>query len=326
MKRREFIALVGGAASAPLTLWPLASRAQQRSTKFPRIGIIDDSPICDHFRHGLRELGYIEGQNIAFEYRSAQGQPERLAAVAIDLAGLPVDVIAASGTAAARAAQQATTTTPIVMIAIGDPVRAGLVPSLARPGGNTTGNTILGTEMSAKRLQLLKEMIPRLSRVAFLWNPNNASHVAYLEEWRALAPRLGVELVFVDVGSPDRFEGAFAAMMRERPDALSLTADPFHLAHIGWIIDFAAKNRLPAMYIVKDNVAAGGLLSYGPSLPDLYRRAAGYVHKILQGTKPADLPVEQPVKFELVVNLKSAKALGLEIPPNLLALADEVVE
>jgi putative ABC transport system substrate-binding protein len=322
MKRREFIALIAGAVAA----WPLAARAQQRPAKIPRIGIIDDAPIWDHFRKGLRDLGHIDGQNIAFEYRSAQGQPDRLAAAAGELAALPVDVIAANGSAAARAAQQATATIPIVMIAIGDPVRAGFVPSLARPGGNITGNTILGTEMSAKRLQLLKEMIPRLARVAFLWNSNNASHLGYLEEWRAVAPKLGLDLLFVDVHSPDQFEGAFAAMMRQRPDALSLTADPFHLAHLGWIIDFAANNRLPAMYIVKDNVAAGGLMSYGPSLPDLFRRAAGYVHKILQGTKPADLPVEQPVTFELAINLKTAKALHLEIPDKLLALADQVIE
>ena len=178
--RREFIALMGAAAMA----CPLAARAQQRPAKIARIGIIDDTPSWDHFREGLRDLGYVAGQNIAFEYRSADGQPERLAAVARDLAALPVDVIAVSGTAAARAAQQATTTIPIVMIAIGDPVRAGLVPSLARPGANTTGNTILGTEMSAKRLQLLKELVPGLRRVAFLWNPNNGSHLGYLEEWR----------------------------------------------------------------------------------------------------------------------------------------------
>jgi putative ABC transport system substrate-binding protein len=320
--RREFIALMGAAAMA----CPLAARAQQRPAKIARIGIIDDTPSWDHFREGLRDLGYVAGQNIAFEYRSADGQPERLAAVARDLAALPVDVIAVSGTAAARAAQQATTTIPIVMIAIGDPVRAGLVPSLARPGANTTGNTILGTEMSAKRLQLLKELVPGLRRVAFLWNPNNGSHLGYLEEWRGLAPKLGLDLLFVDVGSPDQFESKFAAMMREQPGALSVTADPFHMSHVGWMVDFAAKRRLPAMYILKDNVAAGGLMSYGPSIADLYRRAAGYAHKILQGTKPAELPVEQPVKFELAVNLKTAKALGLEVPANLLAIADEVVE
>jgi putative ABC transport system substrate-binding protein len=322
VRRRDLIALTGAAAAA----WPLAARAQQRSAKIARIGIIDDSPVWERFRGGLRDLGYVEGQNIAFEYRSAHGEPGRLAAAARELAALPVDVIAASGSAAARAAQQATTTVPVVMIAIGDPVRAGLVPSLARPGGNVTGNTILGTEMSAKRLQLLKEIAPALSRVAFLWNRSNGSHLAYLEEWRTLAPRLGVDLVFVEVHSADQLEASFAEMLRERADALSITADPLHLSQIGWIIDFTAKHRLPTMYTVKDNVTAGGLMSYGPSLADLYRRAAGYVHKILQGTKPAELPVEQPVKFELVVNLKTAKALGLEIPANLLAIADEVVE
>jgi ABC-type uncharacterized transport system substrate-binding protein len=322
MRRREFIALTVGSAAG----WPFAARAQQRPAKIVRIGIIDDTPIWDHFRQGLRDLGHVEGRDIAIEYRSAQGQAERLAAVANELAALTVDIIVVSGSAAARAAQQATTTIPVVMIAIGDPVRAGLVSSLARPGGNVTGNTILGTEMSAKRLQLLKEIAPGASRVAFLWNRNNTSHLAYLEEWRALAPRLSVELVFVELHSVDQLEPTFAGMMRERADALSITADPFHLSQIAWIIDFAAKHRLPTMYTVKDNVASGGLMSYGPSLADLYRRAAGYVHKILQGTKPADLPVEQPVKFELVVNLKTAKALGLEIPANLLAIADEVVE
>jgi putative ABC transport system substrate-binding protein len=237
-----------------------------------------------------------------------------------------VDVIVTSGSAATHAAQQATTTIPIVMIAIGDPVRAGFVRSLARPGGNVTGNTILGTEMAAKRVQLLKEFVPGVSRVAFLWNPNNASHLAYLEEWRSVAPKLGVEPLLVELSRSDQLETAFAVMMRERPDALSVTADPFHLSQIGWIVDFVAQNRLPAIYVVKENVAAGGLMSYGPSLPDLYRRAAGYVHKILQGTKPADLPVEQPVIFELAVNLKTANALGLTAAPTLLATADEVIE
>jgi putative ABC transport system substrate-binding protein len=212
------------------------------------------------------------------------------------------------------------------MIAIGDPIRAGLVPNLARPGANTTGNTILGTEMSAKRLQVFKELIPQLSRAAFLWNSNNGSHQAYLDEWRALAPKLGLHLIFVDVHSANQFESAFADMMQERPDALSVTADPFHMTHVGWIIDFAAKHGLPAMYVVRDNVEAGGLISYGPSITDLYRRAAGYVHKILEGTKPSELPVEQPVKFELVINLKTAKALGLTAPDKLIALADEVIE
>ena len=322
MRRREFITLLGVAAA----VWPHVARAQ-RAPKMPRIGIIDDAPIWDHFRQGLRDLGYIDGQNIAIEYRSTEGRPDdRLATVANDLARLPLDVIVTSGTAASRAAQQATTTIPIVIIAIGDPVRAGLVASLARPGGNITGNTILGTEMSAKRLQLIKEIIPRVSRVAFLWNPSNASHLAYLEEWRAVAPALDVKLLFVEVQNSGQFDSAFAAMMQARPDAFIMTADPFHLSHIGWIIDFLVKNRLPAMHVVKENVIAGGLMSYGPSLPDLYRRSAEYVHKILQGTKPADLPVEQPTKFELVFNLKTAKAIGLTIPESFLLRADEVIE
>jgi len=321
LKRRNFIALLGGAAA-----WPLGVRTAQGTPKLPVIGIIDDTPMWDHFRQGLHELGYTEGRNIKLEYRAAGGQPERLVAVARELVSLPVDVVATSGTVATSAAQQATTTVPIIMIAIGDPVRAGLVPSLARPGGNITGNTILGAEMSAKRVQLLKEFIPSISRVAFLWNANNNSHLGYLDEWRAAAPTLGIEPLFVEISHSEQFESAFATMMHQRPDALTVTADPFHLSHSGWIIDFASKNRLPTMYVLKENVAAGGLMSYGASLADLYRRAAGYVHKILQGSNPAELPVEQPVKFELAINLNAAKALGLTVPPTLLAVADEVIE
>jgi putative ABC transport system substrate-binding protein len=321
MKRREFIGLIGSATVA----WPLVARAQQPA-KVARIGIIDDAPIWDNFRRGLHELGYVEGRDIVFVYRTAQGQPDRLAAVAKELVDLSVDIMVTSGSAATRAAKQTTTTIPIVMIAVGDPVRAGFVQGLARPGGNVTGNTILGTEMAAKRVQLLKEFIPGVSRLAFLWNPDNASHLAYLDEWRAVAPKLGVEPLFVELRSSDQLETVFANMMLERPDALTITADPFHLSQIGWIIDFVAKNRLPTMYLVKENVDAGGLMSYGPSLPDLFRRAAEYVHKILQGTKPADLPVEQPVIFEMAINVKTARALGLSVPPALLSTADEVIE
>ena len=322
LRRRDFIKVIGGGAVA----WPLVASAQQRLTKVPRIGIIDNAPIWDHFRQGLSELGYVEGRDVVIEYRSGQGQPDQLAAAVSQVASLPVDIIVTSGSAATQAAKQVTTTIPIVMIAIGDPVRAGLVRSLAQPGGNITGNTLLGSEMAAKRVQLLKEFIPRVSRVAFLWNPNNPSHLAYLDEWRAVAPTMGVEPLFVELARPDQLEPAFADMMRKRPDALSMTADPFHLAHVGWIIDFVATNQLPTMYVSKDNAVAGGLVSYGASLTDLYRRAAEYVHKILQGTKAANLPVEQPVKFELTINLKTAKALGLAVPPTLLATADEVIE
>lgn len=319
--RRQFISAFGAAVA-----WPFVARAQSGRQKIPKIGVIDDAPIWDHFRQGLRDLGYIDGQSIAMEYRSANGQADQLAAAASDLARLPVDVIVTNGSAASHAARQATKSIPLVMIAVGDPVRAGLVESLARPGGNATGNTILGTEMTAKRVQLLKEIIPGAMRVAFLWNPNNLSHLAYLDEWRAVAPVLGINLLLVEVRSSDQFDSAFSAMMQQHPDAFSMTADPFHVSHSGWIIDFMAKNRLPAMYLLKENVSAGGLMSYGPSLPDLFRRAAEYVHKILKGTKPADLPVEQPTIFELAINLKTAKALALTVPATLLATADAVIE
>jgi putative ABC transport system substrate-binding protein len=321
IRRREFVFLLGGAAAA----WPLAARAQQ-SAKIPRIGIIDDSPIWNAFRHGLRDLGYLEGQNIAFEYRYAGGLPDRLAWVAVELVHRPVDLIATFGTPPTLAAKQATTTIPIVMMGVGDPVGSGLVSSLARPGGNITGNTILGPEVAGKRLQLLKEVIPSLSRVAFLWNPDNASHPAQLAELRVAVEALGIKLLPVPVRSSDELDNAFSAMMRERPDAFLMTNDPFHQLSIGRIIDFLANNRLAGMFVTREVAVAGGLLSYGASLPDLFRRGAVYVHKILQGTKPADLPIEQPVKFELVVNLKTAKAMELSIPESFLLRADEAIE
>jgi putative tryptophan/tyrosine transport system substrate-binding protein len=324
MRRREFITLVGGTAVSFVSL-PRSARAQQ-STKIPRIGIIDDSPIWNAFRHGLRDLGYLEGQNIAFEYRYAGGLPDRLAWVAVELVHRPVDLIATFGTPPTLAAKQATTTIPIVMMGVGDPVGAGLVSTLAWPGGNITGNTILSPEVAGKRLQLLKEVIPSLSRVVILWNPDNASHPAQLAELRVAAETLGINLLPVAVRSPGEFDSAFAAMVRDRPDAFLMTNDPFHQLSIGRIIDFLANNRLPGIFVTREVAVAGGFLSYGASLPDLFRRGASYAHKILQGTKPADLPVEQPVKFELVVNLKTAKAIGLSIPESFLLRVDEVIE
>jgi putative ABC transport system substrate-binding protein len=322
VKRREFITLLGGAAALPV-----AARAQQSVSKMPRLGIIDPGALWgDHFRQALRDLGYVEGRNIAIEYRSTEETTDRLAAIATELAQLPVDVIVTFGSPATQAAKQATTTIPIVMIGIGDPIRAGFVASLAHPGGNITGNSVLGAEVAAKRLQLLKLAVPTTSRVAILWNPDNPSHTAYLDEWKAAAPALGVEVLFVAVRSSDEFDSAFTAMMRERPDAFTMTGDLLHQLHIGWIIDFLAKNRLPGMYLLRENVVAGGLMSYGASFPDLSRGAAGYVHKILQGTRPAVLPVQQPTKFDLTVNLKTAKALGLTIPESFLLLAAEVIE
>jgi putative ABC transport system substrate-binding protein len=301
-------------------------RARSSRRGPPRIGIIDDSPVWNAFRHGLRDLGYLEGQNIAFEYRYAGGLPNRLALVAVELVHRPVDLIATFGTPPTIAAKRATTTIPIVMIGVGDPVGAGLVSSFNRPGGNITGNTILGPEVAGKRLQLLKEVIPSLSRVAFLWNPDNASHPAQLAELRVAVETLGIKLLPVAVLSPDEFDRAFAEMVRERADAFLMTNDPFHQLSIGRIIDFLANNRLPRMFLTREIVAAGGLMSYGASVPDLFRRGAVYVHKILQGTKPADLPVEQPVKFDLVVNLKTAKAIGLSIPESFLLRAGEVID
>jgi putative tryptophan/tyrosine transport system substrate-binding protein len=325
MRRREFITLVGSTAVVSLVSWPRSGRAQP-STEIPRIGIIDDSPIWNAFRHGLRDLGYLEGQNIAFEYRYAGGLPDRLAWVAVELVHRPVDLIATFGTPPTLAAKQATTTIPIVMMGVGDPVGAGLVSTLAWPGGNITGNTILSPEVAGKRLQLLKEVIPSLSRVAILWNPDNASHPAQLAELRVAAETLGINLLPVAVRSPGEFDSAFAAMVRDRPDAFLMTNDPFHQLSIGRIIDFLANNRLPGIFVTREVAVAGGFLSYGASLPDLFRRGASYAHKILQGTKPADLPVEQPVKFELVVNLKTAKAIGLSIPESFLLRVDEVIE
>jgi putative ABC transport system substrate-binding protein len=312
---------LGGAAVA----WPLAARAQQPA-RLPRIGIIDDAPMWQAFRQALRELGYIEGQNIAYEYRYGEGEPDRLATAAAELVRRPVDVIATFGTPPTHAAKEATATIPIVMIGIGDPVRAGIVASLARPGGNITGNTVLSPDLGAKRLQIVREAIATATRVAYLANPDNASSVATLAEMKIAAAAAGMVLIPVQVGSVADFDPAFAAMMRERPDALLVSNDPVHQLHVNRIIEFLAKNRLPGMFQSKENVVAGGFLAYGASLPHLFRRAAGYVHRILQGTKPADLPVELPTKFDLAVNLKTAKTLGLDLPPMLLARADEVIE
>ena len=302
---------------------PLA--AAPRPTKLPRIGIIEDSPYWGAFRQGLRDLGYVEGQNIVIEERRAEGQLKRLPTLAVELVRLEVDVIVTAGTPGTLAAKQATTTIPIVMAISGDPVRVGLVASLARPGGNVTGLSLLGAELAAKRLQLLKEVIPTLSRVTVLSNPANLGVVPHIEELEAGARVLGVALQSEAVRSPHEFESAFAAIMKERPDALLLTADSLHQLHVGGILDFAARSRLPVISNVKENVIAGALMSYGTSIPELFRHAATFVDKILKGAKPADLPVEQPTKVELVINLKTAQALGLTIPPFLLFQADEVI-
>ena len=320
MNRREFITLIGGAAA-----WPLAARAQQPA-RVPRIGIVDDAPMWHSFRQALREFGYVEGQSINYEYRYSEGVPDRLAAVVGELVRRPVDLIAAYGTPPTEAAKTATTTIPIVMIGVGDPVRVGLVASLARPGGNITGNTVLSPDLGAKRLQLLREAIPTVARVAYLTNPNNSGTLEVLAEMKRAAAAARMALIGVELGSTSDFDAALAVMLRERTEVLLVSNDPLHQLHVGRIIDFLAKNRIAGMFQSKENVAAGGLMGYGASLPDLFRRAATYVHRILQGAKPADLPVELPSKFDLAINLKTARALGLDLPPMLIARADEVIE
>jgi putative ABC transport system substrate-binding protein len=237
-----------------------------------------------------------------------------------------VDLIATYGTQATHAAKEATATIPIVMIGVGDPVQAGLVESIGRPGGNLTGNTVLSLDLGPKRLQILGEVIATVRRVVYLANPDNASNMAALAETKIAASEAGSVLIPVEVRAVGDFDPAFAAITRERPDAVLVSNDLFHQLHIGRIIEFLAKNRLPGMFQSKESVAAGGFIAYGPSLPDLFRRAAGYVHRILQGTQPADLPVELPTKFDLAVNLRTAKALGLELSPRFIARADEVIE
>jgi putative ABC transport system substrate-binding protein len=320
MNRRAFITLLGGAAAA----WPLAAHAQQ-SKRVRRIGIINYTSMWEPLREVLGKLGYAEGQNIAFEYRSAVGTPE-LSTAAAELVSIPVDVIVTYGTPPTVAAKEATSTIPIVMVATGDPLQSGLVSSLARPDGNVTGNTILGPEVIAKRVEIFKEAVPSLLRVALLWNPENVSNSHNFAELQAAVPRMGLSLISVPVGNVKEFDSAFAAMMRERPDGMVITADALHQFHLARIINFLKESRLPGMFQVRENVVAGGLMSYGASLPDLFRRGASYVHRILQGAKPSDLPVEQPTKFDLVINLKTANALKIEISPLLLARADEVIE
>ena len=315
-----------------LLVAPLAADAEQPGKVF-RIGILANVPLTDPegarlwgaFIQGLRELGYVEGQNITIEWRVSEGKYERLPDLAAELVRLKVDVIVAPAAQNPLAAKQATRTIPIVMTGTGDPVGSGLVASLARPGGNVTGLSTLTPEIVGKQLELLKEIVPRVSRVAVLWNPTNPSHPLLLGEAKVAARSLGVQLQIPEARGPDEFEGAFAAMTRERAGALLVLTDGMFLLHQRRIMDLVATSRLPAMYGLRRQVDAGGLMAYGPSLRDSFRRAATYVDKILKGTKPGDLPVEQPTKFELVINLKTAKALGLTIPQSILIRADEVI-
>jgi putative ABC transport system substrate-binding protein len=314
-------------------LAPPAAEAQ-RTGSAVRIGYLGGSypqtvsHLLDAFRQGLRELGWVEGQNVLIEYRYAEGNLDRLPALAGELVRLKVDVILAAVETAAIAAKQATTTIPIVMATGGtDPVRSGLVASLGRPGGNVTGlAAFAGPEISGKQLQLLKEVMPTAGRVAVLWNSSNPATVPHWRETERAAGALGVTLLSLDVRGPRDYEGAFSAMTTWRAAAVLALADAVTFTYRNQTVGLAAKSRLPGMYAFREFVAAGGLMSYGASVSDMFRRAATYVDKILKGAKPADLPVERPTKFELVINMKTAKALGLTIPPSVLLQADQVIE
>ena len=330
MDRRRFLL----ASLAGALVGPLAAGAQQAG-KVYRIGILGNVPLTDPeganlwgaFIQGLRELGYVEGQNITIEHRSSEGKYERLQALAADLVRVKVDLIVVPTGQNAVAAQRTTRTIPIVAASLGgDPVRTGLIASFARPGGNITGLSFAGPELAGKQIELLKNIVPSAARVAVLVNPTNGSHSAWLREANAATRSLRVRLQALEARTRDQFDGAFAAMTKESAGALLVLPDGMFLLHRAKIADLAAKHRVPAMYGLREHVQAGGLAFYGTSLRDSFRRAATYVDKILKGANPGDLPIEQPTKFELVINLKTAKALGLAIPPSLLARADQVIE
>jgi ABC-type uncharacterized transport system substrate-binding protein len=327
ISRRAFL----GTLACGLLAAPRAAGAQQAG-KVYRIGYLSGGSstltnLVDALRQGLRELGWVEGQNIVIEYRFAEGRLDRLPDLAAELVRLKVDVIVAAPSPPAAAAKKATATIPIVMIGAGDPVGQGLIASLARPGGNITGLAyFVGQEIFGKQLALLKEAVPKVRRVAVLWNPAVPTLAPAIGEVKVAARSLGLQLQLLEARGPNDFDGAFAAMTRERARALLVITDSMFSTHRARLADLAAKSRMPSAYTNRQPVDAGGLMSYGPSFPDLWRRAAGYVDKILKGAKPADLPVEQPTKFDLVINLKTAKALGLTIPPSLLGRADEVIQ
>jgi putative ABC transport system substrate-binding protein len=301
----------------------------QQAKKVPQIGFLTTGSgsglNTEAFRLGLRELGYVEGKNIIIEYRRAEGRLERLPELAEELVRLKVDLIVAPQTPAALAAKKATQTTPIIIVAAAEPVGSGLVATLARPGGNVTGlSLVAGFEISGKQLELLKEALPKLTHVAALANPANKPTAGFLKEAELAARSLGVQLHVFEARDPNELDGAFSAIKKEHPGALFVIAAPF-IGTNSRIVSFATSSRLPAIYPYRESVDAGGLMSYGPNQPDLYHRGATYVDKILKGAKPAELPVEQPTKFEFIINLKAAKQIGLTIPPSVLYRADKVI-
>lgn len=326
MRRREFVTLLFSAA----VVLPGIALAQKPAGKMYRLGILQPGappdPLVDALQERLKELGYSEGHNIAYVYRWAEGKLNRLTELAKELVDLKVDVITAFSTPAAIAAQKATQTIPVVFGGVGDPVGSGVVPSLSRPGGNITGISILATELSAKRLELLEEIVPGASPVAMFWNDTNPGMVLRAHEAQNAADKLSLNLQSIGVHDLISFDTAFARIESGRFNALLILVDPFTREHRQRIVDFAAQRRLPAIYESREFVDAGGLISYGPSLPALQRRAADYVSMIFRGSNPADLPVEQPTKFEMVIGMKAAKALGLTLPQSVVMRADQLIE
>ncbi len=314
-----------------LTVCGARAEAQQKG-KVPRVGFLGNSTaaleanLIGPFREGLHDLGYVEGKNIVIEWRWAEGKYERFPALIAELIASKVELIVTAGTPATIALKQATTTLPLVMIAVGDPVGSGLIASLAHPGGNLTGLTSISPELDGKRLELLREVVPKISHVAVLWNPTSPLQVAGEKETQAAAHAMKIKVLSLGVQAEEQFDNAFATILRERPGALLVLADRLFLHHRVRIMDFATQNHLPGVHAYVELVEAGGLMSYGPSYSGMHRRAATYVDKILRGTKPADLPVEAPIKFELVINLRAAKQIGLTVPPNVLYRADKVIK
>ena len=313
-----------------LLVAPLTAEAQPAS-RLPRIGYLGNSTaaleanLVGPFRDGLRDLGYVEGENILLEYRWAEGKYERFPELISDLIRLHVAIIVTAGTPASLAVKQATTSIPLVMMAVGDPVGTGLIASLARPGGNVTGISAMAADLEGKRLELLREVVPTLSHVAVLWNPASPFQVVAKQEVQAAAQALRLNVLSLGVHAPEQFDEAFATIRREQPEALNVLADRLFLHHRGRLMDFALTQGLPGVHAYRELVEAGGLMSYGPSYAEMHRRAAYYVDKILKGAKPADLPVEQPTKFDLAINLRTAQALGLSIPQSVLVQATEVI-
>jgi putative ABC transport system substrate-binding protein len=325
-RRRDFIVFLGGATVA----WPLTARAQQ-ARKVYRVGFLWDGPevfpdALEAFRQRLRNLGYLEGRNVAIEYRWAEGKPERMRELAEELVRRKVDVIMAPSSIYTAAAKRATATIPIIFMSHADPLGTGHVASLARPGGNATGLSLMMTETNVKGLELFKEAVPGLARVGVIFDPATPSHGPGLKAVQDAGPALGLRIQSVAVGSATEYDGAFAAMVRERADGVLVLSTPLYIAGAKRIGDLARTHKLPSLFGPRHHVEAGGLMSYSPDRADLWRRGAVYLDKILKGAKPADLPVEQPTKFQFVINLKTATALGIMVPPTMLTRADEVIE